>query len=78
MGKVDEDKAREVETPAGMLLLSQQPMQPGLSLTYVGHTPLTNLILHELHLFIDRGAYLREPSTYLLELCHHEVWQWLA
>ncbi len=78
VGQVDEDKAREVQTPAGMLLVSQRPMHPGLSLTYVGHTPLTNMILHESHLFIDRGAYARGPDTCLLVLRHQEVYGWLA
>ena len=78
VGQVDEDKSTKVDTPAGMLLVSQQPMHSGLSLTYVGHTPLTNMILHESHLFIDRGAYVRGSNTCLLVLYHHEVCEWLA
>lgn len=78
VGKVDEDKSSQIDTPAGRLLLSQQPMHPGLSLTYVGHTPLTTMLLHDSHLFVDRGAYVREPGTCLLVLCHHDVCEWLA
>lgn len=78
VGKVDEDKAREVHTPAGVLLLSQQPMYPGLSLTYVGHTPLKSMILHESHLFIDRGAYTGKPDSCLLVLHHDEIRSWLV
>ena len=78
VGQVDEDKSTEVDTLAGMLLVSQQPMHPGLSLTYTGHTPLTNMILHKSHLFIDRGAYLRGPETCLLVLHHDEVRSWLG
>lgn len=76
--KVDEDGSRQIDTPVGMLLVSQRPMHPELSLTYVGHTPLANMILHESHLFIDRGAFARKPNTCLLVLCHHDVRGWLA
>lgn len=57
--KVDLKLSRDIFTPAGPLLISQQPMHRDLSLTYVGHTPLTGMVLHESHLFIDRGAYAR-------------------
>lgn len=73
MRKIKVKESREVETPGGSLLLSQQPMHPGLSLTYVGHTPLAGMMLHESHLFIDRGAYDRGPDTCLLVLKHNEV-----
>lgn len=76
VGQVDDDASREVQTPAGMLLLSQRPMHPGLSLTYVGHTPLTTMTLHESHLFIDRGAYLRGSDTCLMILSHQDVGEW--
>src|SRR3546814_6388348 len=55
------------------LLISPQPMHPGLSLTYVGHTPLKNMMLHESHLFIDRGAYSRGTDSCLLVLKHCEI-----
>ncbi len=78
VGKVEEGESSQIDTPAGRLLLSQRPMHPGLSLTYVGHTPLTTMILHDSHLFIDRGAYARGLGTCLLVLCHHDVCGWLA
>lgn len=70
---VVESQARDVSTPAGDVLVSHQPRHPGLSLTYVGHTPLTTMILHASHLFIDRGAYARTPDTRLQVVCHDEV-----
>lgn len=73
VGQVKVKECAEIETPAGKLLVSQQPMRPGLSLTYVGHTPLTYMVLHQSHLFVDRGAYAREPGTCLLVLCHDDV-----
>jgi serine/threonine protein phosphatase 1 len=60
--KIETKESPEVETPGGSLLISQQPMHPDLSLTYVGLTPLTGMMLHESHLFIDRRAYSRETS----------------
>lgn len=71
--KIKVKESREVETPGGSLLLSQQPMHPGLSLTYVGHTPLKGTMLHESHLFIDRGAYSRGSNSCLLVLKHGEI-----
>lgn len=76
--QVSVKQCSEIDTPSGKLLMSQQPMHPGLSLTYVGHTPLTYMVLHQSHLFIDRGAYAREPGTCLLVLCHDEVCSWIA
>lgn len=78
VGMVNEARSTEIDTPAGKLRLSRQPMHPGLSLTYVGHTPLTQMVLHASHLFIDRGAYARKPDTRLLVLCHGDVRAWLA
>ena len=40
------------------ILVSAQAFEPGLSLTYVGHTMLPREMLHRSHLFIDEGAYL--------------------
>lgn len=78
VGQVKGDSLEEIGTPAGTLLISQEPMHPGLSLTYAGHTPLTSMILHKSHLFIDRGAYARRARSCLLVLCHREVRGWLA
>lgn len=76
--KVKAKESREIKTPAGKLLVSQQPMHPGLSLTYVGHTVLKQMVLHESHLFIDRGAFKRKADTCLLVLNHDNVRAWLA
>lgn len=71
--RVDAAHSQELDTPMGALLMSQQPMRPGLSFTYVGHTPLTTMILHESHLFIDRGAYTRKADSCLQVLRHDEM-----
>lgn len=76
--KVRVKESREIETLSGKLLISEQPMHPGLSLTYVGHTVLKRMVLHESHLLIDRGAFNRKPDTRLLVLDHDEVRAWLA
>ncbi|TKR53277.1 hypothetical protein D7I39_21770 [Allopusillimonas ginsengisoli] len=78
VGQVGKDNSKEVVVPEGMLLVSQQPLNLGLSLTYVGHTPVTSMILHESHLFIDRGAYARGNASCLLVLHHDEVCSWIA
>ncbi|MCI2811344.1 metallophosphoesterase [Eoetvoesiella caeni] len=78
VGQVKVKECTVIDTPAGKLLVSQQPMHPGLSLTYVGHTPLAYMVLHESHFFIDRGAYDRGPDTCLLVLCLGEEQEWLV
>ena len=55
----------EKETPAGTLITSHQPWEPDLSLTFVGHTPLSALVMHRSHLFIDGGAFLRTGDARL-------------
>lgn len=77
VAEVKSAQSTEQDTPAGKLLVSHQPRHAGLSLSYVGHTPLKKMVLHASHLFIDRGAYARKPTTCLLVLCHEEVQQWL-
>ncbi|TAL82776.1 MAG: hypothetical protein EPN62_12900 [Candidimonas sp.] len=77
VGKVVVNRSTPIDTPAGKLLVSQRPVHPGLSLTYVGHTPLEQMVLHESHLFIDRGAYVREPDTCLMVLDQNEVRTWV-
>ncbi|TCT09039.1 metallophosphoesterase [Paralcaligenes ureilyticus] len=77
VGEVKVKQSTPIDTPAGKLLVSHRPMHLGLALTYVGHTPLKRMVLHASHLFIDRGAYARKPTTCLLVLCHEEVQQWL-
>lgn len=76
--KLDLNASREVSTPAGTLLVSPNPMHPSLSLTYVGHTPLRSMMLHESHMFIDRGAYKRDALSCLSLLSHAEVRSWLS
>lgn len=39
---------------------SSTPEKEGLSLTFVGHTVLPVLALHDSHFFLDRGAFKRE------------------
>lgn len=75
--RADMKAAAKVETPCGVLLLSAQAMRPGLSLTYVGHTPQEQMVLHQSHLFIDRGAYKREAGSCLLVLDHGDVLAWI-
>ncbi len=77
VGEVKVKQSTPIDTPAGTLLVSHRPMHLGLALTYVGHTPLKRMVLHASHLFVDRGAYARKPTTCLLVLCHEEVQQWL-
>lgn len=70
--------ASRVHTPAGSLLKSSTPMHPGLSLTYVGHTPQDEMVLHDSHLFLDRGAFRRKANTCLLVVEHQQVLGWLG
>lgn len=71
------ENEQTIETPMGTLAITEQPWNPGLSLTYVGHTPLQTMTLHRSHLFIDRGAYLGTPNTQLLVLEHQSVLKFL-
>lgn len=41
-------------------IASSTPEKEGLSLTFVGHTVLPVLALHDSHFFLDRGAFKRE------------------
>lgn len=76
--KIDFKTAVEIVTPAGRLLKTKQAMRRNLSLTYVGHTPQDCMVLHESHLFIDRGAFKRDSRSCLLVLNHQEVRDWLS
>lgn len=71
--KARDSKASWVATPYGKLTISHKPWNPGLALTYVGHTPVESMMLHASHLFIDREAYARELGTCLLVLDHREA-----
>ncbi|WP_397474719.1 metallophosphoesterase [Pusillimonas sp.] len=75
---IDMKAADKIVTPAGPVLKSTRAMRPNLSLTYAGHTPQGCMLLHESHLFIDRGAFKRDVGTRLLVLNHQEVLAWLA
>lgn len=67
------ERATALHTALGPLLISRRPWHPGLSLTYVGHTPVNKTRLHASHLFIDRGAFRRQSNSELLMLCHTDV-----
>lgn len=45
-----------VRLDGDLLMVSDTPLEPGLTLTYVGHTPGPVLRLHRSRLFIDHGA----------------------
>lgn len=76
--EVGAGEVTELTTPYGKLEISQKPWRTGLALTYVGHTPLTHMVLHASHLFIDRGAYTRKPNTCLLMVEHARIQACLA
>ncbi|NYT79789.1 metallophosphoesterase [Alcaligenaceae bacterium] len=76
--EVDTATSKTLETPQGPLLISQNAYNPGLSLTYVGHTPLPQMTLHASHMYVDRGAYLRNENSGLLMLDHQQVLGWLG
>ncbi len=56
-----------------VLIVSDKPVEPGLALTYVGHTPAPALRLHRSRLFIDRGAVYTNAtdSQWRLALLEH-------
>lgn len=77
IGASKPERATAIDTPAGRMLISRTPWNPGLSLTYAGHTIVNSMRLHASHLFIDRGAFMRERETGLQMLCHENVRAWL-
>jgi serine/threonine protein phosphatase 1 len=66
----------EVTTPVGTVVTSEQSWHPGLSLTYVGHTPMRELVLHASHFYIDQGAFSRSAGTQLTLVEHAQVLSW--
>ena len=38
-------------------ILSVFPLEPGISLTYSGHTIMNNIVIHRSHIFIDGGMF---------------------
>ena len=69
----DQKTAHALETPLGRLAVSATPWREQLSLTYVGHSPVRQMMLHQSHLFIDRGAFLGRSDSCLLMVCHQEM-----
>lgn len=61
----------------GGLIASAQRWSPGLSLTFVGHTPLRTMVLHRSHLFIDGGplVFRKRGRLHLLDV--NEVRRWI-
>ena len=60
--------------PQGQLVIVEPAMEPGLSLTYVGHSILPHPALHRSHLFMDCGGFNSEEGTgYLMLVEHKEV-----
>lgn len=58
----------------GQLVVAEPALEPGLSLSYVGHSILPQPVLHRSHLFIDGGAYLEaEGEGYLMLVEHRDV-----
>lgn len=53
------------------LVIAEPALEPGLSLTYVGHTILPNPVLHRSHLFMDCGAYQAPDGKGYLMLVEH-------
>jgi serine/threonine protein phosphatase 1 len=66
--------------------LSEEPIAPGLNMTYVGHTILRDPLVHRSHIFIDQGAYVStkpnaavmHPSARLQMIKHRQFSDWLA
>ena len=58
----------------GQLLVAHPALESGLSLTYVGHSIISNPVLHRSHLFLDCGAYLSDTNEgYLMLVEHRDV-----
>lgn len=64
------------QTPEGMLTTSHQPWDSGKALRFVGHTPLSVLVMHRSHLFIDGGAYLRREGSriHVIDVANAHAW----
>lgn len=50
------------------IALSDTPLMPALSVTFVGHTIVRTPLMHCSHVYIDRGAFLNSPDSELLVL----------
>ena len=74
--QVDLDASSERHTPFGALSISHKPWEPRMALRFVGHTPLSVLVMHRSHLFIDGGAFLRKDGTclHVIEVANAHAW----
>lgn len=52
------------------VLLTSAPLAFGLSLTYVGHNIVPRAVMHQSHVYLDRGAYKETPDSELFVLEH--------
>ncbi|KWU19175.1 metallophosphoesterase [Burkholderia cenocepacia] len=59
--------------PGEMLDITGAAIEPGLSLTYVGHTPMRRCRLHRSHLHFDRGAGTTAADARVIVLEHSRV-----
>lgn len=50
--------------------LTAAPLAAGLSLTYVGHNIVPRAVMHQSHVYLDRGAYEDSPDSELFVLEH--------
>lgn len=66
--------SRPPALPPDRLFYSEHPWEPGVGLTYVGHTVVPRVLLHRSHCFIDRGACFasRYPGRCALEIIDHQ------
>lgn len=74
--QVNLDALSERHTPFGALTISHKPWEPRMALRFVGHTPLSLLVMHRSHLFIDGGAFLRKDGAHLhvIEVANAHAW----
>jgi len=52
------------------VLLTSAPLADGLSITYVGHNIVPRAVMHQSHVYLDRGAYEETPESELFVLEH--------
>lgn len=64
------------QTPEGTLATSHQPWDLGKTLRFVGHTPISVMVLHRSHLFIDGGAFLRKDGSrlHVIDIANAQDW----
>lgn len=53
--------------------LTQSPVEPGVCLTYVGHTILRTPVMHRSHVYVDRGAVEQSPESELFMVEHGKL-----